>query len=83
MSRAFFVVNAPVEFEIKCHLDYDVTGPASLLLTLRSHKDSFQSIITEHFSVAETELCREIVIGDQRYRRITPQRGPVELTVVS
>jgi hypothetical protein len=41
-----------------------------------------QRIITGHFEVAGTELCRETVIGDQRYRRMTPQRGPVELTVV-
>ena len=72
MSQPFFVVNAPVQFRITRHLNYEVTGPASFLFNVAVAQNSFQRIITEHFEVAETELCRELVIGDQRCRRITP-----------
>ena len=82
MSQACFVVNAPVEFRITCHLGYEVTRAASFLFNVAVAQNSLQRIITEHFEVAGTELCREMVIGDQRNRRITPQRGPVEVTVV-
>jgi hypothetical protein len=52
---AFFVVNDPVEFRITYHLDYEVTGPASLLFNVAVAQNSFQRLITEHFEVAGTE----------------------------
>jgi hypothetical protein len=37
---AFFVVNDPVEFRITYHLDYEVTGPASVLFNVAVAQNS-------------------------------------------
>jgi hypothetical protein len=39
----------------------------------------FQRIITEHFEVGGAEYCQEMVLGGQRYHRVTAQNGSVEL----
>jgi transglutaminase-like putative cysteine protease len=68
-----------MEFQIKCHLGYEVSGPASFLFNVAVTKNSFQRIITEHLEVAGAECCQEIVIGGQRYHRLTSKSRPVEL----
>jgi hypothetical protein len=68
-----------MEFQIKCHLGYEVSGPASFLFNVSVARNSFQRIITEHFDVGGAEYCQEIAIGGQRYHRVTAQGGPVEL----
>ena len=68
-----------MEFQIKCHLGYEVSGPASFLFNVAVAQNSFQRIITEHFEVGGGERCQEMVIGGQRYHRVTAQNGPVEL----
>jgi hypothetical protein len=68
-----------MEFQIKCHLGYEVSGPASFLFNVAVAHNSFQRIITEHFEVAGAESCQEMVIDGQRYHRVTAQSGPVEL----
>ena len=40
-----------MEFEIKCHLGYEVSGPASFLFNVAVAQNSFQRIITEHFDL--------------------------------
>src|ERR1700737_609418 len=74
-----FRVDALMEFQIKCHLGYDVSGPASFLFNVAVAQNSFQRIITEHCEVAGAQSCQEMVIGGQRYHRVTAQSGPVEL----
>jgi transglutaminase-like putative cysteine protease len=69
-----------MEFQIKCHLGYEVAEPASFLFNVAVAQNSFQRIITEHLEVAGAESCQEMLIGGQRYHRTTAQRGPVELT---
>ncbi len=69
-----------MEFEIKCHLGYEVSGAASFLFNVAVTKNAFQRIITEHFDVAGAESCQETVIDGQRYHRVTAKTGPVELT---
>jgi transglutaminase-like putative cysteine protease len=71
--------SAFVEFQIKCHLGYEVSGPASFLFNVAIARNSFQRIITEHFEVGGAERCQEMAIGGQRYHRVTAQSGPVEL----
>jgi transglutaminase-like putative cysteine protease len=68
-----------MEFQIKCHLGYEVSGPASFLFNVAVAQNSFQRIITEHFEVEGAEYCQEMAIGGQRYHRVTAQSGRVEL----
>jgi len=68
-----------MEFQIKCHLGYEVSAPASFLFNVAVTKNSFQRIITEHFEYAGAESCEEIVISGQRYHRLTSKSRPVEL----
>jgi transglutaminase-like putative cysteine protease len=68
-----------MQFHIKCHLGYEVSGPASFLFNVAVAQNSFQRIITEHFEVRGAEYCQEMAIGDRRYHRVTAPSGPVEL----
>jgi transglutaminase-like putative cysteine protease len=68
-----------MEFQIKCRLGYEISGPASFLFNVAVTRNSFQRITTEHFEVAGAKSCQEMVIGGQRYHRATAQSGPVEL----
>jgi hypothetical protein len=68
-----------MEFEIKCHLGYEVSGPASFLFNVAVAQNSFQRIITEHFDLAGADSRQEMVIGGQRYHRVTAQSGSVVL----
>jgi Bacterial transglutaminase, N-terminal domain len=68
-----------MEFKIKCHLGYEVSGPASFLFNVAVAQNSFQRIITEHFEVKGVEYCQEMAIGGQRYHRAIAQSGSVEL----
>ena len=68
-----------MEFQIKCHLGYEVSGPASFLFNVAVAQNSFQRVIREHFEVGGAERCQEMVIGGQRYHRVTAQSGSVEL----
>src|SRR5260370_31605991 len=68
-----------MEFQIKCHLGFEVSGPASFLCNVAVAENSLQRIITEHFEVRGAERCQEMVISGQRYHRVTAQSGPVEL----
>ncbi len=68
-----------MEFQIKCHLGYEVSGPASFLFNVAVAQNSFQRTITEHLEVGGAEYCQEMAIGGQRYHRVTAQSGPVEL----
>ena len=52
-----------MEFEIKCHLGYEVSGPASFLFNVAVAQNSFQRIITEHFDLAGADSRQEMVIG--------------------
>jgi len=63
----------------KCHLGYEVSGPASFLFNVAVAQNSFQRIITEHFDLAGADSRQEMVIGGQRYHRVTAQSGSVEL----
>ena len=69
-----------MEFQIKCRLGYEISGPASFLFNVVVAKNSFQRIIKEHVDVAGADSCQEILIVGQRYHRVTSRRGPVELT---
>ncbi len=44
-----------MEFQIKCHLGYEVSGPASFLFNVAVAENSFQRIVTEHFEVGGAE----------------------------
>jgi transglutaminase-like putative cysteine protease len=68
-----------MEFQIKCHLGYQVSGRASFLFNVAVAQNSFQRITKEHFQVTGAESCHEMVIGHQRYHRTTAQSGPVDL----
>jgi transglutaminase-like putative cysteine protease len=68
-----------MQFQIKCRLGYEVTGAASFLFNVAVTQNSFQRIITEHFEVKGSESCQEMVIGGQRYHRLTAKSGAVEL----
>ena len=68
-----------MEFQIKCHLGYEVSAPASFLFNVAVTKNSFQRIITERFEYAGAESCEENVIAGQRYHRLTSKSRPVEL----
>jgi hypothetical protein len=68
-----------MDFQIKCRLGYEVSGPASFLFNVATAKNLFQQIVTEHFEVTGAEGCQELVIGGRRYHRATARRGPVEL----
>jgi transglutaminase-like putative cysteine protease len=79
MSLAGFVVDNPMDFEIKCHLGYECSGPASFLFNVAVARNSFQRVITEHFEVEGAGFCQETLIGGQRYHRVIVQSGRVEL----
>jgi hypothetical protein len=49
-----------MEFQIKCRLGYEVSGPASFLFHVAVAQNSFQRIITEHFEVGGAEYCQEM-----------------------
>jgi len=68
-----------MEFQLKCDLGYEISGPASFLFNVAVTQNSFQRIITEHFEVTGAESCQETVIDGQRYHRATSKSGPVEL----
>src|SRR5260221_11513314 len=68
-----------MEFQIKCHLGYEVSGPASFLFNVAVAQNSFQRILTEHFEVGGAERCQEMVIAGQRYHPVTAQNGLVEV----
>ena len=68
-----------MEFQIKCHLGYEVSGRASFLFNVAVAQNFFQRITSEYFEIAGGESCQELVIGGQRYHRATAQSGPVEL----
>jgi transglutaminase-like putative cysteine protease len=68
-----------MEFQIKCHLGYEVSAPASFLFNVAVAQNQFQRITREHFEIAGAESCQEMVIGGQRYHRATAKNGPVEL----
>ena len=68
-----------MEFQIKCHLGYEVSAPASFLFNVAVAQNSFQRVVTERFEVAGAESCQEMVIGGQRYHRVTARSGPLEL----
>jgi transglutaminase-like putative cysteine protease len=68
-----------MEFQIKCHLGYELSRPASFLFNVAIAQNPFQRIITEHFDVRGVEYSQEMTIDDQRYHRVTAQDGPVEL----
>jgi transglutaminase superfamily protein len=65
-----------MEFRIKCHLGYECWGPASFLFNVAVARNSFQRIITEHFEVEGAGFCQEMVIGGQRYHRVTRAKRP-------
>ena len=69
-----------MEFEIKCHLGYAVSGAASFLFNVAVTKNPFQRIIAEHFDVTGAESCQETVIDGQRYHRLTSKTARVELS---
>jgi hypothetical protein len=50
-----------MEFEIKCHLGYEVSGPASFLFNVAVAQNSFQRIITEYLISATTGLRLKVV----------------------
>jgi hypothetical protein len=50
-----------MEFQIKCHLGYEVSGPAFFLFNVAVAQNSFQRIITEHFEVRGAEYCQEML----------------------
>lgn len=68
-----------MEFQIKCHLGYELSGPASFLFNVAIAQNPFQRIITEHFEVRGVEYSQEMTIDGQRYHRVTAQGGQVEL----
>jgi hypothetical protein len=68
-----------MEFLIKCHLGYDVSGPASFLFNVAVAQIRFSASITEHFEVRGVEYSQEMTIGGQRYHRVTAQSGRFEL----
>jgi hypothetical protein len=68
-----------MEFQIKCRLGYEISGPASFLFNVATAKNLFQHVVTEHFEILGTESCQELVIGGRRYHRATAQRGSIEL----
>ena len=68
-----------MEFQIKCQLGYKVSGAASFLFNVAVAQNSFQRVITEHFEVAGAKSCQEMLIGGQRYHRVTAQSGSVAL----
>ena len=45
MSQACFVVNAPVEFRIACHLGDEVTRPASFLFNIAVARIRFGALL--------------------------------------
>src|SRR6476620_627013 len=68
-----------MEFQIKCHLGYDVSTPASFLFNVAVARNLFQRIGNEHFEIAGAQSCQEMVLGGQRYHLATIQSGPVDL----
>jgi transglutaminase-like putative cysteine protease len=68
-----------MEFQIKCHLGYDLSGPASFLFNVAIARNLSQRITSEHFEIIGANSCQEMVIGGQRYHRATARSGPVEL----
>src|ERR1700726_4264051 len=67
-----------MEFQIKCHLAYEVSGPASFLFNVAVAQNSFQRIITEHLEVGVAEYCQVMVMGGETHHRVTAQNGLVE-----
>ena len=49
-----------MEFQIKCHLGYEVSAPASFLFNVAVTQNPFQRIITEHFEVRGVEYSQEM-----------------------
>ncbi len=47
-----------MEFQIKCHLGYEVSGPASFYLTLRSHKMRFSASLPNISRLEEQSTVR-------------------------
>jgi hypothetical protein len=68
-----------MEFQIKCHLGYEISGSASFLFNVAATQNLFQRITEEHFEVIGAKSSQEMVIGGQRYHRVTAESGPVEL----
>jgi hypothetical protein len=60
LPPAWFGVWAIMEFLIKCHLGYEVSGPASFLFNIAVAQNSFQRIITEHVEVHGVEHSQEM-----------------------
>lgn len=68
-----------MKFTIKCHLGYEVSGPASFLFNVAIAQNRLQRLTKEHFEVVGAKSCQEMVISGQRYHRATAESGTVDL----
>jgi hypothetical protein len=68
-----------MRFTVRCHLGYEVSGPASFLFNVAIAQNRFQCITNEHFEVVGAKSCQEMVISGQRYHRATAESGTVDL----
>jgi Transglutaminase-like superfamily len=68
-----------MRFTVKCHLGYEVSGPASFLFNVAIAQNRLQCVTNEHFEVVGAKSCQEMVISGQRYHRATAESGTVDL----
>jgi transglutaminase-like putative cysteine protease len=68
-----------MKFRVKCHLGYEVSGPASFLFHVAIVQNRLQRTTDEHFEVRGAKSCQAMVIGGQRYHRAIAESGTVDL----
>jgi transglutaminase-like putative cysteine protease len=68
-----------VEFEIDCHLAYQVTGPASFLFNVAAVRNSLQQVRTENLALTGAQSEEELMQTGQRLHRITANSVRLEL----
>lgn len=69
-----------MEFQIDCHLVYQVVESASFLFNVAAARNSLQRVISEDLSMTGAQPAEELAASGQRLHRIAAGTGRVELT---
>jgi transglutaminase-like putative cysteine protease len=69
-----------MEFQIDCHLVYQVVESASFLFNVAAVHNSLQRVINEDLSMTGAQPAEELAASGQRLHRIAAGTGRVELT---
>jgi hypothetical protein len=64
-----------MQFQVTCHLQYDVEIPSTLIMSLHAQRNESQSVLSEHFAVEPRIKVEEFMAEGTANRFIRLQTG--------